>query len=92
VVYYRDNTDYPNAHFYYKDDIDSLYAIRIFLNSDETVTHPITYIKWDDTDMDTIKATYKRTDNTIVLDSIWYNNNLIWNSNDNVRKSFIIMK
>lgn len=85
--------DHPNAHYFYKENNDSLYTIRIYLNSDKTVSYPITYIKWDETDMDTIKTSYMRSENIIRVDSIWYNNNLIWNFNDMIgRKYFILTK
>ena len=94
-IYYQttNNLDYSNAHYFYKENIDSLYTIRIFLNSDNSVQYPITYVKWNETDMDTIKASYMRSENIVRLDSIWYNNNLIWNFNDAVeRRHFILTK
>ncbi len=94
-VYYHNTNNYmadhPNAHFFYKEDTDSLYTIRIFLNSDKSVAYPITYIKWNETDMDTIKATYMRTENIMRLDSIWYNNNPIWNFNAAVNRKYFIL-
>lgn len=97
IYYHNTNnnyiSDHPNAHFFYKNDIDSLYSMRVYLNSDDSVNYPITYIKWNETDMDTIKASYVRTEKIIRLDSIWYNGNLIWNFSDaSSRKYFILIK
>ena len=47
------------------------------MNTAESEDMPITYIKWNETDTDTIQAHYIRTENSIIYDQIWYNGILL---------------
>lgn len=47
--------------------------IAIFLNNNESEEYPITYVKWNDTDTDTIKAHFIRGDGFLYYDKVWIN-------------------
>ena len=85
------NMDHPRGFFIF-DGPDNFKNIRIFLNSSEKESYPVTYVKWNETDMDTIKTHYKRTETLTVLDSIWYNGTLRWSFDMNVRHDLEIVK
>lgn len=64
------------------DDVTFLpYGVRIFLNNTETEEYPLTYIKWNSTDTDTIKAHFNRGNSNgqdyEILDKVWINNNIV---------------
>lgn len=61
------------------DDTNLPTRIRIFLNNTSKEEYPITYVKWNDTDTDTIKSHFIRGNNSIILDKIWINNSLVTN-------------
>ena len=46
-------------------------AVRIFLNNDSSEEYPITYVRWNESDTDTIKA--KFTKNKQVIERYWIN-------------------
>ena len=85
------NQDYPKGYFIFLDS-ENYNNIRIFLNHDDNEEYPITYIKWNELDTDTIKTHYKRSQTIIALDSIWYNGMLHWTFNSNVRHVLEISK
>lgn len=64
------NPDYPNNVKITKQG-DS-HFITVFLNLAASEEYPITYIHWNATDVDTIKAQYKRTENSILLEKPGY--------------------
>ena len=47
--------------------------MNVFLNPDESIDYPITYIEWDNDDMDTVKCHYDIGDCHMVLNKVWYN-------------------
>lgn len=56
---------------------ESEYRIRVFLNEKENATQTITYIKWNATDTDTIKAELRRWGaSNVAVDEVWYNGGL----------------
>lgn len=65
--------------------------MRLFLNHNEE-DYPITYIKWNETDTDTIKTHYNRTENSILLDKVWINNVLTTLLDSNSGIEFNIVK
>lgn len=79
--YYEENLDYPKGFLI--GESDGIYRIRIFLNHAETENKAITYVEWNDTDTDTIEVSYKRTQNSILQDTIWLNGEQIWERGDN---------
>jgi len=66
--------DYPNNVLFFNNNE----VVKIYLNDSVTEEFPITYIKWNKTDTDTIKAQYKRTNNSITLDKLWILENNTW--------------
>ena len=65
--------------------------MKLFLNHNEE-EFPITYIKWNATDTDTIKAHYYRTDSSVLLDKVWINNVLTTPLDSNSGIEFNILK
>ena len=59
--------NYLNYHF-----------ARIFLNKSITEEYPITYIHWNATDTDTIKAHFTRGNGNVLLDKAWIFENNVW--------------
>jgi len=59
--------------------------IRVFPNDMENEEYPITYIRWENGDMDTIKCHFVRKDNgsnsSIVCDKVWFNDLLMFPDN-----------
>ena len=49
--------------------------IGITLNNDSSDEYPVTYVKWNDEDTDTIKASFKN--NNRIVEQIWINDQLI---------------
>lgn len=80
----------PRNFLIYKHE--SEYRIRISPNISETEEIPITYIKWNNNDTDTIKVSYNRTPNAIQQRKIWLNDIQIWDWTENKDPFFIISK
>jgi len=53
-------------------------GMHVFLNHDSSEEYPITYIHWNSTETDTLKATYRRTSSSVVLEKLWLNDVLVW--------------
>jgi hypothetical protein len=72
--------DYPK-NFYINNETNPI-SMKLFLNHSSTESNPITYIKWNDIDTDTIKVYYKRgvenNTNYEICEKIWLNENLVW--------------
>ena len=68
----------PRNFFIY--NYENEYRIRVFLNHTDTSEKPITYIQWNDTDTDTIEATFKRNRYNITVNQVWLNELEIWDS------------
>lgn len=69
---YNPSLDLPRNYTIYLHS-DGIYRIRIFPNEIQSEEFPITYIKWNETDTDTIKCKLKYTENAIVLEKVWFN-------------------
>lgn len=58
--------------------------MRIFLNSDITEEFPVTYIVWNESDTDTLKAHFNRgsenNEDFEICDQVWLNEVLIWDA------------
>ncbi len=78
--------DYPNNVLFFNNNE----VVKVYLNDSVTEEFPITYIKWNKTDNDTIKAQYKRTNNSITLDKLWILENNTWK--ELTSKPIIIIK
>ncbi|MCX7549200.1 hypothetical protein OS188_14700, partial [Xanthomarina sp. F1114] len=65
------------------------YFIRIFLNS-SILENAITYIEWNDTDTDTIRANFRSGDNYLLITKAWYNNAQIFDA-DNIPETLPVI-
>lgn len=62
------------------------------MNDTETSEKPITYIRWNDVDSDTIEATYERDGPGIVLkNKVWLNGEQVWERGDNTTNAYFIL-
>ncbi|WP_146810338.1 hypothetical protein [Empedobacter brevis] len=77
------NLNYPNGFFVYPHEKE--YRIRIFPNTTKNSSNPITYVKWNKTDTDTIRCEINRSGNTEVCKKVWLNNKLVWEAYDTER-------
>jgi hypothetical protein len=59
--------------------------IRIFPNDIENEEYPITYIRWENGDLDTLKCHFVRSSNdihsSIICDKVWFNDLLMFPDN-----------
>ena len=69
---YNPSLDLPRNYMIYLQS-DGIYRIRIFPNEIQSEEFPISYIKWNETDIDTIKCKLKYTENAVVLEKVWFN-------------------
>jgi len=87
---YDPNLDNPRNFKIYKNG--NGYRIRIFLNHSDTSDKPITYIQWSDSDTDTIKVSYLRTQNAILQNNIWLDGKQVWKRGDNLTNPYFVLK
>lgn len=59
---------------------ENKYRIRIFPNTDKNTPFPITYIKWNDVDTDTLKCEIERKSNSETCTKVWLNEEVVWDS------------
>lgn len=78
IEVYDPNMGAPRNFYIYK--LETEYRIVVYLNYTETSEKPITYIQWNDTDTDTIEATFKRNRYYIGVSQVWLNELEIWDS------------
>lgn len=83
------NSDYPRNFFIFKHENE--YRLRVFINNTKTSEEPITYVHWNKVDIDTIKATFNRANNSIVQDKIWLNGKEVWEIGDNTTKPYFTL-
>ena len=88
---YNPSLDLPRNYMIYSQS-DGIYRIRIFPNDIQSEEFPITYIKWNETDTDTIKCKLKYTENTIVLEKVWFNEEFKLDTTQNSGFTFQILK
>jgi hypothetical protein len=78
--YYQSNLDSPRGFRFLVDDLPLRMALGP--NTTETEEFPITYIKWNETDTDTIKCQFRRGSGNdgsfLICDKVWYNSKLAW--------------
>lgn len=65
--------DYPRNFKIFKNESD--FRVRIFL--DHSTDKTTTYIKWNDSEIDEIKADIYTTENHISYSKAWYNSDLV---------------
>src|SRR5690606_6285794 len=86
------NMDYPRNFFISSYSPESEYRISVFLNHSETEELPTTYIKWSETDTDTIKCEIHRTNSLTKITKLWLNDKQIWTSSDGEARHFELLK
>ena len=86
---YDSNMDYPRNFLIYKHENE--YRIRVFLNNSETSEKPITYIQWNESDIDTIEVTIKRTQISELKDEIWLNGIHVWERGDDTIEAYFVL-
>jgi len=87
---YNPNMDSPRNFRIFKHE--SEYRIGISLNHSETSGKNMTYIQWNDSDVDTIEATIKKTQNSLYKDEIWLNGIHVWERGDDTIDSYFILR
>ncbi len=65
-----------------EDSGEETYFMRIFLNNFVS-ENAITYIEWNETDTDTIRANFNNGDNYSILSKAWYNEELVFDETIN---------
>lgn len=79
------NLDYPK-NFFINSETNPI-SMKLFLNHLSTESNPITVVKWNDTESDTIKTSYRRgienNNDYEICEKLWLNNSLIWDINNN---------
>jgi len=78
IEVYDPNMGDPRNFYIYNHENE--YRIMVFLNHADTSEKPVTYIQWNDTDTDTIEATFMRNRNNVVVNQVWLNELEIWDS------------
>lgn len=81
-VYYP-NYDNPRNFSIYERD--GFYRMGLSPNANEKDELPVTYIKWNDNDTDTIKCSFSRTDNSVICTKVWYNESVMWENYSSCR-------
>ncbi len=78
-----ENLDYSKGFFVYQHE--SEFRIRIFPNTNKGVSYPITYIKWREMDIDTLKCEIDRNRSSEICKKVWFNDELVWQTYDTER-------
>ncbi|WP_086478479.1 MULTISPECIES: hypothetical protein [Arenibacter] len=89
---YDGNMDHPRNFVINEYPPASEYRIGVFLNYSETEEQPTTYIKWNETDTDTLKCEVYRTNSLTKITKLWLNDEQIWTSSDGTVPYFEILK
>lgn len=87
---YNPNLDSPRNFRIFKDENE--YRIAVFLNHTETSEKPITYIQWNDSDIDTLEVDINRTQNSILQNEIWLNGIHIWERGDDTIEPYFVLR
>lgn len=87
---YNPNMDYPRNFNIFKHENE--YRIAVFLNSTETSEKPITYVQWNDSDIDTIEVTIKRTQSSMLQNEIWLNGIHVWERGDDTIEPYFVLR
>lgn len=86
---YDSNMDNPRNFLIYKHENE--YRIGITPNFSEESSKPVTYIQWNDADIDTIEVSYERTPRAVIQKEIWLNGDLIWERSNNQNDPFFVL-
>ncbi|MEH0155927.1 hypothetical protein V6R21_17405 [Limibacter armeniacum] len=85
------NLDLPE-HFKVVE-IDGQYYMNLFVNEtadDDNLA--VTYIKWNESDTDTLMCDFNKSHNNIILTEVWYNGELKWKVSDGDERVVNIVK
>lgn len=88
--HYEPNRDAPRGFSIYKESAIDRYAIQVYPNDDVSEEFPVTYIRWNTDDTDTIKCEYQRTENAVVCTKVWFNDEIKWEAYETGRYFEII--
>ncbi|NHN25766.1 hypothetical protein FIA58_008775 [Flavobacterium jejuense] len=88
VEFYDENASYPKGFFIYEHENE--YRIKIFPNVKNKDNLPITYIKWNEVDSDTLKCEIEKNINSEICKKVWLNDKIVWQSYKNERYFEII--
>lgn len=72
------NPNYDNPRNFSISEREGLFRLMLTLNATENDEYPTTYIRWSESDTDTIKCIVKRTDRSVICTKVWYNDSLVW--------------
>jgi hypothetical protein len=93
VEVYDPNMDSPRGFMIFEHA--SEFRIRIFGNESSTDEYPITYVKWNESDTDTLKyQIIRKNDNSCVsISKVWFNSIEVWDQEtDKDERHFEIIK
>ena len=88
--FFKGNLDHPRG--YMIEENEGIYRIRVFLNHAESENKPITYVRWNDMDTDTIEVSYRRTQYSVLQDTIWLNGEQIWEIGNNTVDPYFVLE
>ena len=72
---YSPTADFPRNYKIYQH-IDGIYRIGIFPNDSKSENLPVTHIEWNATDTDTIKGEFYYSENAVIIQKVWFNDEL----------------
>ena len=101
-IYSKKNGELEMFYNYFSDSpfgysvgtINGRVQCGINLINDSTVEISETYIKWNETDMDTISTFIERTQYSTKAKKIWYNSDLVWDEETipNTERVIVVVK
>ncbi len=75
------------------EDSTNRYVMSIYPNEDPSEDYPVTYIHWNNNDVDTLKCEFSRNEGGTVCEKVWYNEKLEYpDGNINSGRSFQVIK
>lgn len=80
---FNSNLDYPKGFFIYKQENE--FRMRIFPHTEMGEKFPTTYIKWNNSDIDTVKCNIEKTTSSEICTKVWFNNNIVWEAYETER-------
>lgn len=98
IEFYESNLDYPKGYRIYKpyelgynhNYVFCLMMVKAYL-SEELM--PATYIKWTESDTDTIQCQIEKSGASTFVSKVWCNNKLVWNAeNINAQQRYFILE
>lgn len=87
---YIPNSTNPKNYYIFNYEVYNSNAIRIFLNDQSKDEYPIAYIKWNQSDTDTIKCHFYRDNGIVTIDKVWYNDRFVYPTVENQNIGSII--